>query len=239
MPVSKVQLESQARPVCASLEAGVSRGTACVVKCDGVECLGKVAGPRPAPPNVPTGPLAPLVRIATAEDLQKRERHRALEAEGLVYFREQVKAHKLAMHPVAVQVAFDESKLFFVYTAENKVDFRDLVRTLAHRFHTRVEMRQVGVRDEARLLGGYGHCGQPLCCSRYLRSFHPVTVRMAKDQGLSLNPAKISGLCGRLMCCLRYEAPDRPPKKDAAPAPPAPSAPSVPTPPAPPATAGE
>lgn len=238
MAVCKVQLESQARPVSAGLEAGASRGTACVVKCDGVECLGRVIGPRPTPPGAPTGPLAPVVRIATQEDLDRRARHRALETEGLAYFREQVKVHKLAMHPVAVQVAFDESKLFFIYTAENKVDFRDLVRTLAHRFHTRVEMRQVGVRDEARLLGGFGHCGQPLCCSRYLRSFHPVTVRMAKDQGLSLNPAKISGLCGRLMCCLRYEAPERPPKKDAAPAP-APAPAPDPAPPAPPATAGE
>jgi cell fate regulator YaaT (PSP1 superfamily) len=112
-------------------------------------------------------------------------------------------------------VAFDESKLLFFYTADNKVDFRELVRILAQRFHTRVEMRQVGVRDEARLRGGFGHCGQMLCCARHLRQFHPVTIRMAKDQGLSLNPAKISGLCGRLMCCLRYEASPRP--KDAAP----------------------
>lgn len=222
MSVFKVQVESQARPVCTRFLEGAAPRTPCVVKVDGVECAGEVIGPRPA--ACPPGPISPLVRIATSEDLEKRARHRKLEAEALACFRDQVRTLKLAMRPVSVQVALDESKLFFVYTAENKVDFRELVRLLAHRFHSRIEMRQVGVRDESRLLGGYGHCGQPLCCTRYLRSFQPVTVRMAKDQGLSLNPAKISGHCGRLMCCLRYEAPNKPPKekeKEQAPAPPA------------------
>lgn len=215
MALCHIQLESQWRPVSAALEPAVPRGAGCVVRVDGVECYGRVIGPRPGGPACSSGPVAHLVRMATEEDAQRRARHRALEEEAFGVFRDQARALKLALRPAQVQVAFDESKLLFLYTADNKVDFRELVRILAQRFHARIEMRQVGVRDEARLRGGYGHCGQTLCCARHLRQFQPVTIRMAKDQGLSLNPAKISGLCGRLMCCLRYEAPVRP--KDTAP----------------------
>lgn len=213
MSVYKVQVENQARPVCVRFHENAAPRTACVVKVDGVECVGQVLGPRPS--ACPACHISPLVRLASLEDTEKRERHRKLETDALAGFRAEVRALKLPMHPVSVQVALDESKFFFVYTAENKVDFRELVRILAQRFHSRIEMRQVGVRDESRLLGGFGHCGQPLCCTRYLRSFQPVTVRMAKDQGLSLNPAKISGHCGRLMCCLRYEAPAKGTKEPA------------------------
>ncbi len=213
----QVQLESQWRPVYATIEAPVARRTPCILKVDNLESYGEVVLPREGAPCPHGGQVVPFVRLATPEDGRRRERHRALEAEAFAACREQARLAKLPLRLVKVQAAFDESKLLFFYTAESKVDFRELVRALAHRFRTRIEMRQIGVRDEARLRGGYGHCGQPLCCARHLRQFAPVTIRMAKDQGLSLNPAKISGLCGRLMCCLRYEAPQR--KQDAAPAP--------------------
>ena len=116
-----------------------------------------------------------------------------------------IAAHKLQMKLVDAEYTLDRSKLVFYFTADNRVDFRELVKDLAGQFHTRIELRQIGVRDESKMLGGLGVCGQPFCCSRFLKNFQPVSIKMAKEQGLSLNPAKISGACGRLMCCLAYE----------------------------------
>lgn len=151
-------------------------------------------------------PLKPVIRKATDEDARAWQEIQAAAAEALPVFKEMVAEQGLDMHPVAVEFLFDGDKAVFYFEAEERVDFRELVRTLASRFHKRIDMRQIGVRDEARIVGGFGHCGQELCCKRLGGEFNPVSIRMAKDQDLSLNPQKISGVCGRLMCCLRYEA---------------------------------
>lgn len=150
-------------------------------------------------------PLRPVVRPATREDIRRVEENAAQEAEALKVCAERIAAHGLDMKLISAECAFDGSKILFYFTAEGRVDFRNLVKDLASTFRTRIELRQVGVRDEAKMLGGLGICGRPLCCSQFLSDFHPVSIRMAKDQGLSLNPTKISGTCGRLMCCLKYE----------------------------------
>lgn len=149
--------------------------------------------------------LKPVLRIATAEDDATEQDHRSREAEEFERFRELVRKHGLDMKPIGVEHLFDDSKVVFYFAAEERVDFRELVRELASEIHNRIDMRQVGVRDEARMVGGLGHCGQQLCCVRFGGEFQPVSIRMAKEQDLPLNPLKISGLCGRLMCCLRYE----------------------------------
>ena len=149
--------------------------------------------------------LKPVVRIATETDRTKAASLREREKSELETFRRLVEKHKLDMKPIGVEHLFDDSKMVFYFVAEERVDFRDLVRDLAAEFHHRIDMRQVGVRDEARMVGGLGHCGQQLCCVRFAGDFQPVSIRMAKEQDLPLNPLKISGLCGRLMCCLRYE----------------------------------
>jgi cell fate regulator YaaT (PSP1 superfamily) len=149
--------------------------------------------------------LKPVVRIAGEQDRARAEEFRAREAAELETFRRLVAKHGLDMKPIGVEHLFDGSKIVFYFVAEERVDFRDLVRDLAAEFHSRIDMRQIGVRDEARMVGGIGHCGQPLCCVRFPGEFQPVSIRMAKEQDLPLNPLKISGLCGRLMCCLRYE----------------------------------
>lgn len=150
-------------------------------------------------------PLKPVLRIATDSDRERQEMLIGREREELGVFRRLVKEHKLDMKPIGVEHLFDDSKIVFYFAAEERVDFRELVRELASEFHNRIDMRQVGVRDEARMVGGLGHCGEQLCCSRFAGEFQPVSIRMAKEQDLPLNPLKISGLCGRLMCCLRYE----------------------------------
>lgn len=150
--------------------------------------------------------LKPVERKATAEDQVTWKEMQAKAEKALPVFKELVAEQKLDMHPVTVEFLFDGDKAVFYFEAEDRVDFRDLVRVLASRFHVRIDMRQIGVRDEARIVGGLGHCGQELCCKRLGGEFNPVSIRMAKDQDLSLNPQKISGVCGRLMCCLRYEA---------------------------------
>ena len=150
-------------------------------------------------------PLKPVVRVATASDQERAATLAAREKEEFASFRRRVNEHGLDMKPIGVEHLFDDSKVVFYFAAEERVDFRDLVRDLATEFHNRIDMRQVGVRDEARMVGGLGHCGQQLCCSRFAGDFQPVSIRMAKEQDLPLNPLKISGLCGRLMCCLRYE----------------------------------
>ena len=150
-------------------------------------------------------PLRPVVRIATAEDLRIAEQNRKKEAAAFAVCEERIKAHGLDMKLVDVEYAFEGGKILFFFTADGRVDFRELVKDLASRFHTRIELRQIGVRDGAKMLGGLGICGRPFCCTTFLEDFQPVSIRMAKTQNLSLNPTKISGTCGRLMCCLKYE----------------------------------
>lgn len=149
-----------------------------------------------------------VIRLATGEDEATRERHQERERDAFRVCSLKIREHGLAMKLTRVEQLFDGSKLVFYYTADARVDFRELVRELAAHYRTRIEMRQIGVRDEARMLAGYGACGQPLCCAAWLPSFEPVTIKMAKLQNLSLNPSRLSGMCGRLKCCLRYEIAD-------------------------------
>jgi len=157
----------------------------------------------------PSGePPARVVRLATRDDLVARlkQQHREQEAHAIATLK--IRERGLGMKLTRVEHAFDGSKLIFYFTADGRVDFRELVRELASEFRIRIEMRQIGVRDEAKMYGGYGTCGRPLCCTTFLQSFEPVSIKMAKQQELSLNPSKLSGLCGRLKCCLRYELPN-------------------------------
>jgi cell fate regulator YaaT (PSP1 superfamily) len=151
---------------------------------------------------------ARVVRRATRDDVVTRLKHKQREQEAQRICLLKIGERGLAMKLARVEQLFDGSRLIFYYTAEGRVDFRELVRDLAAHFRTRIEMRQIGVRDEARMLGGYGSCGRPLCCTTFLQTFEPVSIRMAKQQNLSLNPSKLSGMCGRLKCCLRYELPN-------------------------------
>jgi cell fate regulator YaaT (PSP1 superfamily) len=150
-------------------------------------------------------PLKRVLRLATSEDILKQQSNQIAAVEALQICSEKVKGHQLEMKLVDAEYTFDRNKLIFYFTADGRVDFRELVRDLAAVFRTRIELRQIGVRDEAKMLGGIGPCGRVLCCSSFLGDFEPVSIKMAKDQNLSLNPTKISGLCGRLMCCLKYE----------------------------------
>ncbi|MBE6776839.1 MAG: stage 0 sporulation protein [Ruminococcaceae bacterium] len=150
-------------------------------------------------------PLKKMLRIATDKDLKKVEENKKKAEDAFKICEELVEQHNLDMKLVEVEYSFDGSKIIFFFTSDGRVDFRELVKDLASRFHTRIELRQIGVRDEAKMLGGIGICGQPYCCKRFLNDFEPVSIKMAKEQGLSLNPTKISGSCGRLMCCLKYE----------------------------------
>jgi cell fate regulator YaaT (PSP1 superfamily) len=149
-----------------------------------------------------------VVRKATREDVVARLKHQQREQDAHRICLMKIRERGLAMKLARVEQMFDGSRLIFYYTAEGRVDFRELVRDLAAHFRTRIEMRQIGVRDEARMLGGYGSCGRPLCCTTWLQSFEPISIKMAKQQKLSLNPSKLSGMCGRLKCCLRYELPN-------------------------------
>lgn len=150
-------------------------------------------------------PLRKLVRRATAEDLQKVAENRKKEKNAFKACEKKIADRGLEMKLVDVEYTFDNSKILFYFTADGRVDFRELVKDLAGMFRTRIELRQIGVRDEAKMLGGMGICGRPFCCGSFLGGFQPVSIKMAKEQGLSLNPVKISGTCGRLMCCLKYE----------------------------------
>lgn len=152
-----------------------------------------------------SSPIKPVIRIATKQDLEVIEKNKAKEKDAFKICEEKIKKHNLKMNLIDVECTFDNNKILFYFTAENRVDFRELVKDLASVFRTRIELRQIGVRDEAKKLGGLGICGQPFCCSRFLGEFQPVSIKMAKEQSLSLNPTKISGTCGRLMCCLKYE----------------------------------
>ena len=150
-------------------------------------------------------PLKKVVRLATEADKKTMEQNLQFEKDAFKTCEEKIAKHKLEMKLVSVEYTFDRSKILFYFSADGRVDFRELVKDLAGVFRTRIELRQIGVRDEAKMIGGLGICGRPLCCSAFLESFQPVSINMAKDQGLSLNPTKISGTCGRLMCCLKYE----------------------------------
>ena len=150
-------------------------------------------------------PLKPVLRKATDEDIKKIDKIKEKEKKAFEICVEKINQHNLDMHLVDVEYTFDENKILFYFTAEGRVDFRELVKSLASVFKTRIELRQIGVRDEAKMLGGIGVCGRPICCNSFLGDFQPVSIKMAKEQNLSLNPTKISGTCGRLMCCLKYE----------------------------------
>ncbi|MBQ2902867.1 MAG: stage 0 sporulation family protein [Clostridia bacterium] len=150
-------------------------------------------------------PLKKLIRIASEEDIAQFNANKAKEKEAFAICQEKITNHKLEMKLVDVEYTFDGGKVLFYFTADGRVDFRELVKDLASVFRTRIELRQIGVRDESKMLGGLGMCGRPFCCSSFLGEFQPVSIKMAKEQGLSLNPTKISGACGRLMCCLKYE----------------------------------
>ena len=171
----------------------------------GTECGEVVAGPRDVPDSQVSRELKPIQRMADSVDVHRMEKNRADEKAAFELCNERIAAHKLEMKLVEAEYNLDRSKILFYFTAAGRVDFRELVKDLAGALHTRIELRQIGVRDESKMKGGLGICGQPFCCSRFLKDFQPVSIKMAKEQGLSLNPAKISGACGRLMCCLSYE----------------------------------
>ncbi len=171
----------------------------------GVECGSVVFGNKQVADDEIVAPLKTVIRIATEDDFKQIERNKIKEKEALAICEEKVKKLGLNMSLVDVECTFDNSKLLFYFTAESRVDFRELVKELAAVFRTRIELRQIGVRDEAKMIGGLGICGRQFCCASFLGDFQPVSIKMAKEQSLSLNPTKISGTCGRLMCCLKYE----------------------------------
>lgn len=150
-------------------------------------------------------PLRKVVRTATKDDFRQIQENKKMTKEAIDICTKKIEEHKLNMKLVDAEYSFDRTKFIFYFTAEGRVDFRELVKDLARQFKVRIELRQIGVRDEAKMFGGFGPCGRTLCCKSFLKDFEPVTVRMAKDQNLPLNPTKISGVCGRLMCCLGYE----------------------------------
>ena len=184
----------------------LSQGDGVVVKtARGVEFGTVVIGPRDIPDSEVVQPLKDVQRKATQEDIDKLAENSEKEKEAYAICEEKIRLRELPMKLISVEYTLDVNKIIFYFTAEGRIDFRELVKDLAAVFHTRIELRQIGVRDEAKLLGGIGCCGRPLCCATFLGDFEPVSIRMAKDQSLSLNPTKISGICGRLMCCLKYE----------------------------------
>lgn len=171
----------------------------------GVEYGTVVIGPKEVAKDSLVMPVKEVMRKATPKDLQQLEKNQEREEKAFAICLEKIAKRKLPMKLINVEYTFDMNKIVFFFTADGRIDFRELVKDLATVFRTRIELRQVGVRDEAKVLNGIGACGRPLCCSNFLGDFSPVSIRMAKDQNLSLNPTKISGVCGRLMCCLNYE----------------------------------
>ncbi len=171
----------------------------------GVECGEVVMSNREVEDSKITAPLKAIIRLANQQDMKILEQNKVKEQNAFKICQEKIAVHKLDMKLVDVECTFDNNKLLFYFTAETRVDFRELVKDLASVFRTRIELRQIGVRDEAKILGGLGICGREFCCKGFLGEFQPVSIKMAKEQGLSLNPTKISGTCGRLMCCLKYE----------------------------------
>jgi len=171
----------------------------------GIECGEVVSANHEVVDEEVVAPLKNVIRKADEEDLKRVEENKIKEKEAFSICLEKIKKHELEMKLIDVEYTFDNNKILFYFTADGRVDFRELVKDLASVFRTRIELRQIGVRDEAKMMGALGACGRLLCCSTHLCEFHPVSIKMAKEQSLSLNPAKISGTCGRLMCCLKYE----------------------------------
>lgn len=188
------------------LDLDVVRGDMVIVEtARGVECGEITFGRKSIDESEFAFPLKSIIRIATDDDIAIVTENKQRETESFEICNEKIKKHKLEMKLIDIEFSFDKSKIIFYFTADGRVDFRDLVKDLAGIFKTRIELRQIGVRDESKLLGGIAICGRPFCCSDFLFDFSPVSIKMAKEQGLSLNPVKISGSCGRLMCCLKYE----------------------------------
>ena len=184
----------------------VKEGDYVVVEHDRGLDYGQIVSPKDAVPDSKSKePLKKIIRVAKDSDLRQIEDNRAKSREAFNNCLKKIEEHKLDMKLVRAEYSFDRTKIVFYFTASGRVDFRNLVKDLAKIFKARIELRQIGVRDEARLFGGFGHCGRQLCCGTFLRDFEPVTIKMAKEEGLPLNPPKISGLCGRLMCCLYFE----------------------------------
>ena len=182
------------------------RGEMAVVEtARGVECGEIMIANRMIPESSLVSALKKIIRKADENDIKQLEQNIIKEKEIMKVFAEKIRLHKLDMKPIDVDCTFDGSKILFYFTSDGRVDFRDLVKDLAAVYRTRIELRQIGVRDEAKMLGGLGICGRPFCCASFLGEFQPVSIKMAKEQSLSLNPTKISGTCGRLMCCLKYE----------------------------------
>jgi cell fate regulator YaaT (PSP1 superfamily) len=202
---------AQTFPVRVALQGNMRPGDQVVVQTESGSALGTVVRSSPAVDErrrpAPDSPYR-VVRLATREDVASRLKHTSRERDALRVAVLKVRERRLGMKITRVEQAFDGSRLVFYFTADGRIDFRELVKELAAEFRTRIEMRQIGVRDEAKMLGGYGSCGRPLCCTTWLNSFEPISIKMAKQQDLSLNPSKLSGLCGRLKCCLRYELPN-------------------------------
>ena len=171
----------------------------------GVEYGFVVLGPKEVDDSKVIQPLKEVIRIATPKDDAREENNRKKEKEAFEICQKKIRAHNLEMKLIDAEYTFDNNKMLFYFTADGRIDFRELVKDLAAVFKTRIELRQIGVRDETKILGGIGICGRPLCCHTYLSEFAPVSIKMAKEQNLSLNPTKISGVCGRLMCCLKNE----------------------------------
>lgn len=171
----------------------------------GIEFGQIVIGPREVSEDNIISPLKKVIRVASKQDKDKHNQNTAKQKEAFEKCLELISKHNLHMKLIDVEYTFDNNKIIFYFTAEGRVDFRELVKDLASVFRTRIELRQIGVRDESKMLGGIGVCGRPFCCSTFLFDFQPVSIKMAKQQNLSLNPSKISGICGRLMCCLKYE----------------------------------
>jgi cell fate regulator YaaT (PSP1 superfamily) len=191
------------------VDEGVRPGEDVIVETAEGQAAGQVVRvPSELAARRPPASEAVVVRRASHQDLLQKLKHQQREQEAHRIAQMKIRERGLSMKLTRVEFPFDGSRLIFYYTAEARVDFRELVRDLAGHFHVRIEMRQIGVRDEAKMLGGYGACGRPLCCTTWLTSFEPVSIKMAKQQQLSLNPSKLSGQCGRLKCCLRYELPN-------------------------------
>ena len=171
----------------------------------GVEFGSVVTGIKEVPDDQRSQPLKPVIRIATQDDVRREAKNREKEKDAFKICQEKIRKHGLEMKLIDAEYTFDNNKVLFYFTADGRIDFRELVKDLASVFRTRIELRQIGVRDETKIRGGIGICGRPLCCHTYLTEFAPVSIKMAKEQNLSLNPTKISGVCGRLMCCLTNE----------------------------------
>ncbi len=184
----------------------LKKGDKVLVKTELGMSLGEVmGGPRKLIGGCPKREIKEVFRLATEEDIKQADHIKEIEKDARLFCLECIRRRNMEMNLVMVEALFDLSKIIFYFTADGRVDFRELVKDLVGRFRTRIEMRQIGVRNQTKMVGGIGNCGRELCCTRFISRFEPVSVKMAKEQNLSLNPAKISGLCGRLMCCLAYE----------------------------------